>query len=93
MVYCKFCKHKITVGITRLKHHLVDTKKDVKICAQALANVKQACKDMLLATELEKESLVREIGMMGETIGRYGMPRIEKRHRKQLPTPNSWPYE
>jgi len=68
---------------------LVDTKKDVKICAQALANVKQACKDMLLATELEKESLVREIGMMGETIGRCGMPRIEKRRRKQLPTPNS----
>ena len=48
--YCKFCK--ITVGITGLKHPLACTKQDVNICAQVLVNVKQACKDMLLATEL-----------------------------------------
>ena len=46
--YCKFCEHKITVGITRLKHHLAGTKKGVKICAQFPASVKQACKDMLV---------------------------------------------
>jgi len=64
--YCKFCKHKITAGITRLKHHLTGTKKDVKICAQVPANVKQACNDMLV-TKLENESLVYEIGRMGES--------------------------
>ena len=60
--YCKFCKHKITAGITMLKHHLAGTKKGVKICAQVPSNVKQACKDMLLITEVEKESIIREIG-------------------------------
>ena len=27
VLYCKFCKQKITAGITRLKHHLLGTKK------------------------------------------------------------------
>ena len=88
MFYCKFCKHKIIAGITRLKHHLIGTKKGVKICAQPSANVKQARKDMLLATRLKKESLLCEIGRMGEpqedvvsqemesTIGNNSQPRI-----------------
>ena len=47
---------------------------------QAPLNVEQACKDMLLATELKKKSLVREIGRMREQQEDVGKPRIEKRH-------------
>jgi hypothetical protein len=69
VLYCKFCKHKITARITRLKNHLAGTKKGVKICKEAPASAKQTCKELLLATELEKKKrmeLVRDIGRMSE---------------------------
>ena len=58
---------------------------------QVPSNVKQAYKDMLV-TELQKESIVRKIGRMGESQEDVVSQELQS-CRKQLPIPNSWAYE
>ncbi|XP_020271472.1 uncharacterized protein LOC109846637 [Asparagus officinalis] len=69
-LYCKFCNHHITAGVTRLKHHLAGTHKGVRKCDKVPELVKKQCVEALKEMETgkaKKAALVRSIGRMEDS--------------------------
>ncbi|TXG49006.1 hypothetical protein EZV62_024881 [Acer yangbiense] len=70
-VVCNYCQQKIKGGVSRLKHHLAQTQKDVRKCLRVPDDVKDEMKKYLKIKENAKEVLERSFDERVDTGSYY----------------------